>query len=202
MIALPVLALLVLAQAPEEDAEEVSSEGDSILFAPKFGFFKGPSPLPGAPFYGLEVGYLTPLLDRRLAIVVEGSFHQAKASGTLDDPQLTRGGQEYRLTERQTAILLAAVYRFQGAWGPITPYLGVGSGLYLHEAIAQGFGANTIEKQGSVGFQGLGGLELRAGPGGLFLESHYHFTRVGFVTTGKVNVGGFLAASLGYRLRL
>ncbi len=59
-----------------------------------------------------------------------------------------------------------------------------------------------MEKEGTVGFQLLGGAELRLGPGGLFLEAHYHFTNVDFLTTGNVNVGGFLAASLGYRLHL
>jgi hypothetical protein len=39
------------------------------------------------------------------------------------------------------------------------------------------------------------------GPGGPFVEAHYHFAPVDFVTTGEVNAGGFLA-SVGYRLRL
>jgi hypothetical protein len=200
MTALSVLALLVLAQAPAPATSE--SEGDSILLAPKVGFFKSTTPLEGAPYFALEAGYVTPLLHRRLAIVVEGSFHQPKVSGTLRDPQLTLGDVPYRLTEREIALLLSAVYRFEGALGSITPYAGAGPGLYLHQATAQAFGATTVEKEGTVGFQLLGGAELRLGPGGLFLEAHYHFTRVGFLTTGQVNVGGFLAAGLGYRLRL
>lgn len=202
MTALPILALLVLTQAPATPPAEPSSEGDSILLAPKVGFFKSTTPLGGAPFFALEAGYVTPLLDRRLAIVAEVNFHQPKTSGTLSDPNLTLGEQEYRLTEREIAILLSAVYRFEGALGSITPYVGAGPGLYLHQATAQAFGANTVEKEGTLGFQLLGGAELRLGPGGLFLEAHYHFTKVGFLTTGNVNVGGFLAAGLGYRLRL
>ena len=53
-----------------------------------------------------------------------------------------------------------------------------------------------------MGFQLLGGLEYKLGPGGVFAEVHYHFTRVGFLTTGDVNIGGFLAAGVGYRLHL
>jgi hypothetical protein len=204
MNALPVLALLVLTQAPATPppATPAESEGDSILLAPKVGFFKSTTPLGGAPFFALEAGYVTPLLERRLAIVAEVNFHQPKASGTLSDPNLTLGDEEYQLTEREIAILLSAVYRFEGALGSITPYAGVGPGLYLHQATAQAFGATTVEKEGTVGFQLLGGAELRLGPGGLFLEAHYHFTKVGFLTTGSVNIGGFLAAGLGYRLRL
>jgi hypothetical protein len=204
MNALPVLALLVLAQAPATPpvAQPSESEGDSILLAPKVGFFKSTTPLGGAPFFALEAGYVTPLLERRLAIVAEAHFHQPKVSGTLSDPNLTLGDEEYQLTEREIAILLSAVYRFEGALGSITPYAGAGPGLYLHQATAQAFGAQTVEKEGTVGFQLLGGAELRLGPGSLFLEAHYHFTKVGFLTTGSVNVGGFLAAGLGYRLRL
>jgi hypothetical protein len=202
MTALPVLALLVLTQAPA--AAEPASEGDSILLAPKVGFFKSTTPLGGAPFFAVEAGYVTPLLGRRLAIVAEVGFHQPKTSGTLDDPNFTLEDQEhaYQLTEREIAILLSAVYRFEGALGSITPYAGIGPGLYLHQATSQAFGATTVEKEGTLGFQLLGGAELRLGPGGLFLEAHYHFTNVGFVTTGSVNIGGFLAAGVGYRLRL
>jgi hypothetical protein len=200
MTVLPVLALLVLTQA--EAPEEASSEGDSILLAPKAGFFKSTTPLAGVPYFALEVGYVTPLLNRHLAIVMEGGFHQPQVSGTLSDPRLTRGDVQYRLTEREISVLLSAVYRFEGALGSITPYAGAGPGLYLHQATTQALGATTLEKKGTVGFQLLGGAELRLGSGGLFLETHYHFTQVDFVTTGNVNVGGFLAASLGYRLRL
>ncbi len=202
MTALPVLALLLLTQAPAPQPTEPASEGDSILLAPKVGFFKSTTPLQGAPFFALEAGYVTPLLHRRLAIVAEVNFHQPKTSGTLSDPNLILGDEEYRLTEREIALLLCAVYRFEGALGPLTPYAGAGPGLYLHQATAQSFGATTVEKEGTLGFQLLGGAELRLGPGGLFLEAHYHFTKVGFLTTGNVNVGGFLAAGLGYRLRL
>jgi opacity protein-like surface antigen len=203
MTALSVLALLVLTQAPAPAAEpaDAESEGDSIVLAPKVGFFKSTTPLGGAPYLALEVGYVTPLLQRHLAIVVEGSFHQPKTSGTLGDPQLTLGEKEYRLTQRELALMLSAVYRFEGAWGSITPYAGAGPGLYLHQTTTQGFGATTLEKEGTLGFQLLGGAEWHLGPGGLFLEAHYHFAPVGFRATGSVNLGGVLAG-LGYRLRL
>jgi hypothetical protein len=198
MTVLPVLALLVLTQAP---AESSSGEGDSILLAPKVGVFKSTTPLEMAPYYALEAGYVTPLLNRRLAIVMEGSLHQPQVSGTLSDPRVTRGDVQYSLTEREIAILLSAMYRFEGALGSITPYAGAGPGLYLHQVTTQALGVTTVEKKGTVGFQLLGGAELRLGSGGPFLEAHYHFAPVDLVTTGKVNTGGFLAA-LGYRLRL
>ena len=207
MNALPLITLLALAQTPEPTATTPQAEtsaaapaqlGGTILLAPKLGFFKTTTPLSGAFFLGAEAGYLTPLLNNRLAIVAEFNFHQPNVSGTLSDPQL-QGDGAYTLTEREMALLLSAVYRFEG---PLTPYVGAGPGLYLHRARAVAFGSTYTETEGTVGFQLLGGLEYKLGPGGLFAEVHYHFTRVGFLTTGNVNVGGFLAAGVGYRLHL
>lgn len=207
MNALPLITLLALAQTPEPTATTPQAEttaaaparlGGTILLAPKLGFFKTTTPLSGAFFLGAEAGYLTPLLNNRLAIVAEFNFHQPNVSGTLSDPQL-QGDGAYTLTEREMALLLSAVYRFEGT---LTPYVGAGPGLYLHRARAVAFGSTYTETEGTVGFQLLGGLEYKLGPGGLFAEVHYHFTRVGFLTTGNVNVGGFLAAGVGYRLHL
>jgi hypothetical protein len=207
MNALPLLTLLALAQTAEpakstpkaEPAASTSAPkpGGTILLAPKLGFFKTTTPLSGAFFVAGEVGYLTPLLNNRLAIVAEFDFHQPSVSGTLSDPQLQADGA-YKLTEREMAILLSAVYRFEGT---LTPYVGAGPGLYLHQAKTEAFGTTYTESKGTVGFQLLGGLEYKLGPGGVFAEVHYHFTRVDFLTTGDVNLGGFLAAGVGYRFR-
>lgn len=206
MNALPLLSLLALAQTPaaaespkttETPAEASREPGGRLLLAPKLGFFKTTTPLSGAFFLGAEVGYVTPLLNNRLAIVAELHFHQPHVEGTLSDPQVQADGA-YTLTEREMAVLLSAVYRFEGT---LTPYVGAGPGLYLHRAESEAFGSTYTESRGSVGFQLLGGLEYTLGPGGLFAEVHYHFTRVDFLTTGDVNVGGFLAAGVGYRFR-
>ena len=210
MNALSLITLLALAQTPapskttptppKETATAVAAPepGGRILLAPKLGFFKTTTPLSGAFFLGAEAGYLTPLLGNRLAIVAEFDFHQPDVRGTLSDPQV-QGDASYTLTEREMAILLSAVYRFEGT---LTPYVGAGPGLYLHRAQAEAFGSTYTESEATLGFQLLGGAEYKLGPGGVFAEVHYHFTRVGFLTTGDVNIGGFLAAGVGYRLHL
>lgn len=206
MNALPLITLLALAGTPAaaespkttEATPEASQEPQGrLLLAPKLGFFKTTTPLSGAFFLGAEVGYVTPLLNNRLAIVAEFDFHQPNVKGTLSDPQVQADGA-YTLTEREMAVLLSAVYRFEGT---LTPYVGAGPGLYLHQAKSEAFGNTYTETESNVGFQLLGGLEYRLGPGGLFAEVHYHFARVDFLTTGDVNVGGFLAAGVGYRFR-
>lgn len=203
-LALLALTALVTTQAPAAPATETPP--GNILLAPKVGFFKSTSPLEGDLYMAAEVGYLTPLLERRLAVVLEVNYHRPERSGTLRDPQLANLGEAvegtYTLAEREVGFLLSAVFRFDRAWGPVTPYVGGGPGLYLHRATVDAFGSTSSESGGNWGLQALAGAELPLGPGGAFLEAHYHFAPLDFLSTGDVNVGGLLAASVGYRLRL
>jgi opacity protein-like surface antigen len=213
MNALPLLAALATlttaepAPAPEAEAAATPAPAGSILLAPKVGFFKSTTPLSGDLYLAAEVGYVTPLLERRLAVVLEVNYHRPTIKGTLTDPQLGGFGQQYTgdysVAVREVAFLLSAVYRFERALGAFTPYAGGGPGLYLHRSTSDFFGNIASESGGRLGFQALGGLEWALGPGGAFVEAHYHFAPVGdeFITTGDVNVGGFLAA-LGFRFRL
>lgn len=179
----------------------------SLLIAPKIGFFKTTTPLAGAFYAGLELGYVLPALDHKLALVLEGNWHQPAVSGAVSDPQLTPPGGtaadgSYRLVEREMAVLLSAVYRFTGLFTAFVPYVGAGPGFYYHVDRITAFGSSTVESEGTFGFQAVAGGELHLGPGALFVELHYHFTNIDFLSTGKVNVGGFLAAGLGYRFEL
>jgi opacity protein-like surface antigen len=199
-------ALTALSAAEPSPVPEGASPPGSILLAPKVGFFKSTTPLRGDLYLAAEVGYVTPLLERRLAVVLEVGYHRPTIRGTLTDPQLGGFGQQYTgdysVAVREVALLLSAVYRFERALGAFTPYAGAGAGLYLHRADSDFFGTLAAESGGKLGFQALGGVEWALGPGGAFVEAHYHFAPVGaFITTGDVNVGGFLGA-LGYRLRL
>ncbi|RKG62681.1 hypothetical protein D7X30_05250 [Corallococcus sp. AB011P] len=201
MNALALLAAAALAAAPSSKKDN----GGPLFIAPKVGFIKPVTSLGGDLFLGGEVGYLMPLLQRRLALVLEVNYYRPSMSGTLRGPQLDNLGQPieapYTLAEREVAIQLSAVFRFPRAFGPLTPYVGAGPGLYLHRATVESFDSTTSESGGGLGFQALAGVELPLGPGGAFLEAKYHFAPVDFLTTGDVNAGAVLAA-LGYRLRL
>ncbi|NMO17198.1 outer membrane beta-barrel protein [Pyxidicoccus fallax] len=199
------LALLVTLTALASTGAEEDC-GGSFLLAPKVGVFKSTTALSSDLYFGAEVGYLTPLLERRLAVTLEVNYHRPRITGSLSDPQFGGFGAPppdgaYSLAVREVAFLLSAVFRFEQGLGPLTPYVGGGPGLYLHRATADIFGTVASESDGGFGLQALAGLELPLGPGGAFFEAHYHFAPVDLVTTGDVNVGGFLA-SVGYRLRL
>lgn len=178
-------------------------EPGTILLAPKIGFFEPTSKLGGAFFGALEVGAVTPLLNHALAVVLEGDYYQPALKTSLTDPQLKLGSgvtNDVNLDEREIGFLLSFVYRAD--MGAFTPYGGLGPALYLHKASASAFGTTNTETEGKLGFQALAGAEYALGGlGGLFLEFHYHFTNVDFTTTGNANVGGFLAAGVGYRFR-
>ncbi|WP_223637578.1 outer membrane beta-barrel protein [Corallococcus sp. EGB] len=201
MNALALLAAAALAAAPSPKKDR---EGPFFI-APKVGFIKPTTSLGGDLYLGGEVGYITPWLQRRLALVLEVNYQRPSMSGTLRGPQLDNLGQPiespYTLAERQVAIQLSAVFRFPRAFGPLTPYVGAGPGLYLHRTTVESFDSTTSESGGGLGFQALAGAELPLGPGGVFLEAKYQFAPVDFLTTGDVNAGAVLAA-VGYRLRL
>ncbi|GEN06087.1 hypothetical protein SAMN05443572_102800 [Myxococcus fulvus] len=199
--------VLVALAALTPGAKPAPAEGGNVLLAPKVGFFKSTTALGGDLYLGLELGYVTPWLERRLVVTLEVGYHRPQTTGVLTDPQLGGFGApppdgRYTLAVREVAFLLSAVYRFERAFGSLTPYVGGGPGLYLHRATSDLFGATASESGGGLGLQALLGVELPLGPGGLFLEAHYHLAPLDFVTTGDVNVGGFLAGGLGYRLRL
>lgn len=205
---LKALLLSVLVSAPALAQPAGSGKSQiGLLLAPKVGFFKTTTSLQGAFYAGGELGYLTPLLGRKLAVVAEASWHKPTLIGTVTDPQLGSGSGSFGMTERQVAVLLSAVYRASGLFGSgplaaLTPYGGLGPGLYLHTVTTDAFGSRHVETENTFGFQALVGAEYALGPGGVFFEVHYHFTQVDLRTTGAANVGGFLAASLGYRLVL
>ena len=182
-------------------APPAKPEKGRFLLAPKFGLFEPTSRLSGALFLGLEAGYVLPALDDRLAVVLEVDWVRPRASGSVADPRLVAGDGAYNLGNAEVGVLLSAIYRLEDLLPGLTPYGGLGPGLFFHRTATQAFQNTYVETEGRLGFQLLGGADYVIGPGAVFGEIRYHFTRVDFVATGSSNVGGFLALGLGYRLR-
>jgi opacity protein-like surface antigen len=171
-----------------------------FLVAPKLGLFEPTSRLSGAFYAGAEVGYVTPALDDRVAVVLELDWVQPRASLSSADSRLLSNGS-YSLGNSEIGVLLSGVYRFEDLISGLTPYGGLGPGLYFHRTATNAFGNRYVETEGKFGFQLMAGADYTIGPGAAFLEFRYHFSRVDFLSTGNANVGGFLAAGAGYRLR-
>lgn len=198
-----ILALLVLLPAASFAAPAVPAAPAKSRFvvAPKLGLFEPTSRLSGALFLGLEAGYVTPALDNRLAIVLEVDWVRPRASGNVTDPRVVAGDGAYNLGNAEVGVLLSAVYRLEDVVLGLTPYGGLGPGLYFHRTATQAFQNKYLETEARVGFQLMAGADYTLGPGAAFAEVRYHFTRVDFLSTGNANVGGFLALGAGYRLR-
>jgi len=169
--------------------------------APKLGLFEPTSSLSGAFFVGVEAGYLTPALDDKLAVVLELDWVRPRGAGGIADARVLSSGQTYTLGDAEFGVLLSAVYRLEDMVPRLTPYGGLGPGLYFHRTATNSFGNTYVEKEGRMGFQLLAGGDYVLGPGAGFVELRYHFTRVNNLATGDANVGGFLALGFGYRLR-
>ena len=200
---LVLLPAAALAQAKKADvvAPQVKPEKGRFMVAPKFGLFEPTSRLSGALFLGIEAGYLTPALDDHLAIVLEVDWVRPHATGSVSDSRVVAGDGYYDLGNAEVGVLLSAVYRFEDAVPRLTPYGGFGPGLFFHRTSTQAFQNTYVETEGRVGFQLMGGADYTLGPGALYGEIRYHFTRIDFISTGHANAGGFLALGAGYRLR-
>lgn len=195
------LALVAAAGPADLPAAPPAAPAGSFLLTPKAGLLLAPSGLGAALAGALEVGYLTPLLDGRLAVALEAGFAQPGKSGAVSDPRLAAGVDgSYQLTLRQLTLALSAVYRFERAWRELTPYAGLGPTVTFDRARTVAFGATTDETAGRIGALAQVGAEWPLGPGAALLEARYHLTRVVFVSTGNASAGGFGLLG-GYRFR-
>jgi hypothetical protein len=189
------------AAAPKPAAAPASKSKGDFLVAPKLGLFVPTSRLGAAFFAGIEFGYVTPGLDHHLAVVLDVNWTRPRTKGYIVDPRIVAGDGFYNLGNAEVGILLSALYRFEDAAPGLTPYAGLGPGLYSHRTVVQSFQSQYTETEWRVGVQCVAGLDYTVGPGAVFAEARYHFTRVDFLSTGRSNVGGFVIPGVGYRLR-
>jgi opacity protein-like surface antigen len=200
-----ILAAFLLLPAAALAQARPGATADSIkprfLVAPKIGLFEPISRMSGALLLGAEVGYVTPALGDRLAVVLEVDWVRPRASGATADPRLVGQAGTYSLGNAEVGVLLSAVVRLEDLVPRLTPYGGMGPGLYFHRTSTSAFGSRYVETETRVGMQMMAGADYALGPGAGFAEIRYHFSRVNFLATGNANLGGFLALSAGYRFR-
>ena len=185
-------------------APEIGSQAapkGRFLIAPKLGLWVPTSALSAAPMVGVEVGYVTPALGDRLAVVLELDWARPRTSGPVSDPRLSSSPQPWALGNATVGVLLSAVYRFEDLVPGLSPYGGAGPGLFFHRAAMVAFGNRYLETEGKLGFQLFAGADYTVGPGAVFLELRYHYVQIDLLSTGDVNAGGFVLPGVGYRLR-
>lgn len=196
--------------AAGEESEETKSAGLGITLGARavVSFSQVFSKLGVTPGGDLEVGYILPPLQGRLALSVAGGYLWAKASGSGQDPRLVNtGGAAYEgysweMFQHQAVFSL----RIKGRIFPIdrkfTPYVYAGPSLYLlwsvvkADADGENFGTST-ERSTKPGAHGGAGVEYVLGPGRLFGEICIAWSPLDHDVTGKKSTGN-LGVGIGY----
>lgn len=149
----------------------------------------------------LEVGWLLPILNRQLALVVEGAYSAPATSVSVEDPRVASGTYQYELIEQTFGLYAGPKYYFLPLRGTFIPWVSVGIRAQFIESQLSGlseqpFGAQ--QEQGThVAFGGQAGLGYHLGPGFLGLELQLISSPLDHLVTGKVDVGD-LSVRAGY----
>ncbi len=198
----PALAVADSAAASPEPAAGSGLIG--ITFAPKLGAVIPTSELGVNYALGLEAGYTFPWLKDKLPgflsnfeLSINAEFDlmmpTKSGAGTSD---LVGGTYTYDLTQRIMILSFDALIKFT-PW-VVQPYGGIGWGMYFLHAEQSSYDMTNIEDQLYSGMQLRAGVEWDIWHGGLIGEVRYHYTGLGFLSTGDTNAGG-VTISAGYR---
>lgn len=176
-----------------------------VLLSAKVG---GIVPFDGlSPFVtvGLEVGYVLPVADHRLAIVLDVDYTQPSKTGSESDPRVTGGMYSWKLTEHELGIMPALLFRLTHV-SSVVPYVGIGPRILLARSVVRDDGGTptimeTREQSTRVGVGVPIGLELPVGPGRVIGELLLQYGTLNHVATGDANTGA-ASLSIGFRMLL
>lgn len=152
----------------------------------------------------VELGYLTPLLDHRLAVALELAFSEPVHQRSLEDPRVTGGAVSYTVRERTLGVFLGPKYYFLPLAEPIAAFAAAGVRAQLlssqldADAGGSAFG-RYLESGNHAAFAGQAGVGYQLGPGHAALELQMISSPIEHLVTGKVDVGD-LTLRAGYLL--
>jgi hypothetical protein len=200
------LLLLALAAADPPTVAAPLPAGEPagvVALAPKVGMWKPSAELGAAVYAGGEAGHVWSWGRHGLALGLEAGYASATGSGTISDPRLSAGSHvasgSYSTRARQVMVLPTIAYRAEVA-RPLSIYAQLAPGLFLQSTTIRAFNVVVEETEGSFGVRAGAGLEVRLGPGGLFGELHYAWTRMRQPPgDASVTTGGLLPL-VGYRV--
>jgi hypothetical protein len=196
--------LFALAQPPPAGAQtEVAAAAPEpwhFAIAPSVGLVVPSSKLGATVVGGLELDLALPVLDHRLVVAVDASITRPTHSGGGSDPRVG-GAYTYDLGVTELKVGLDLVFRFLTAQDPIVPYLGAGPILHMlrtTETSDLAPGENS-EQSTQVGFEVVGGVDVRLGPGLVLGEARYVYSALDHLWTGDSTAGN-LTIGVGYRI--
>lgn len=188
----------------DQDGPDAGGSSLGLRLAPKVGTLIPTNRLKVTYFVALEVAYvIAPLSDMLglgldLGVATEFAFSQPTLSGKETDAVV--GEYSYKMKQQLMTLSFEAFAGYE-VIEALTVYGGLGYGFYFLQSKVTAFGQTNTEAQTRSGTQLRAGAGYYLGLGDIFVEARYHYTNLGFLTTGKVNGGGFVV-SAGYRLKL
>jgi opacity protein-like surface antigen len=179
-----------------------SGSGDwKFGLAPRVGLDLPTSKLKPFVVAALEFDVFLPVLDNRLVLALDFSFTYPREEGSGTDPRIPGGTYDWETKVLELKWALDVIWRFFDDTRPLTPFVGLGPAVqYLRTAQTtsiDGAGENT-ERSAEFGFEILGGLDWRLGPGYLFGDVRFVLTDLDHRFTGDTNAGNVTICA-GYR---
>jgi hypothetical protein len=205
------LLLLVAPAAAQADAADAGGEDEPTveLTTPSSGWGFGVAPRVGLdiptselkPFVvaALELDLFLPVLDRRLLAAFDFSFTYPRTDGEGNDARVG-GDYDYDIKVLELKFALDVIFRFFDDTHKIIQFAGLGFALqYLKTTQETSFdSAENTEHNAEPGFEILGGVDFELGPGYVFGDVRFVFTKLDHKFTGDTNAGNVTICA-GYR---
>ena len=162
------------------------------------------------PEVALEGGVRLRLPRGALGIHVRGGYQRFSADGTGSLPCTDDGGPcvasddgnySWSLIEHSGRVSLPLSYRLFSEDRPATPYFLAAPGVYFADSRITSYENDNRQFSAAFGIYAALGAQIRLGPGGLFVEAGYQWSKLAHRITGDSSLGA-LRFVVGYRVQL
>jgi hypothetical protein len=211
IVALLLTSPVALAQETGGDDGDQSSDKNSRLGHLVIGAHVGPnmqfgiSPLQVHAHPRVELGGNLPFLGRRIQAFLTAAYTLPPARGTVADERLPNSGEfSFHVVQHELMLGIGIHGRIFELGTTLNPYLGAGPQLFLLKTVVNGeaagepFGEN-IEVDRKWGVYAAAGLEWALGPGALFFQVSFTWSKLDRRITGESSTGAY-TPSIGYRI--
>ena len=145
---------------------------------------------------GIELGYMLPVVERRLEILASVGWAPPRHN-------YTDGMYQAKVTQHELHVSLGPRFRFLDVGGPFNISLAAGPRLYFLRSLSNGSagGQSFIEyreQSSKFGFFAALGGEYHLGPGALFLDLDFGWAKLDHRITGDASTAN-LSPTVGYR---
>lgn len=141
----------------------------------------------------IELGWVTPLIGHRLAVVGEVTYSQPPRSQTTSDPRVGGGEYTFTVTERTVGIYFGPKFFVLPPASRVVPWVSLGGRVQFVDSRMVASAGEDFGQHDETGthfaFGGQLGCGLRLGPGLLGLELQLISSPLDHLVTGASNIG-------------